>query len=110
MSRPRHPPTPPTRGRAVSWPAASGASLIHPPFVSRALFITSRCSWGTGWGENGYIRVARYGSTPAGEPCLTDNTPGDGDGCKGGPASIQVCGLCGILSDSSYPVGAGLPQ
>lgn len=40
----------------------------------------------------GYIRLARYGSTAKGEPCGTDNTPGDGDGCKGGPASIQVCG------------------
>jgi len=67
-----------------------------------------RNSWSSSWGENGYIRVARYGSTPKGEQCLTDNTPGDGDGCANGPPSIQVCGLCGILSDSSYPTGAGL--
>ena len=26
----------------------------------------------------------------AGEPCGEDKTPGDGDGCKGGPSSIQV--------------------
>lgn len=58
----------------------------------------------------GYIRLARYGSTPAGEPCGTDTTPGDGDGCKGGPAAIQVCGACGVLSDSSYPTGASLVQ
>ena len=60
------------------------------------------------WGEAGYIRVARYGETPKGEPCGTDNTPGDGDGCKGGPAKIEVCGLCGILSDSSYASGGHL--
>lgn len=57
-----------------------------------------------------YIRIARYGGTSKGEPCFTDNTPGDGDGCNGGPASIQVCGLCGILSDSSYPTGGHLVQ
>lgn len=99
----------------------------------------------------GYIRVARYGDTSKGEPCLTDTSPGDGDGCKGGPSSaspppigpdrrvpslaragsaqpcadraasapplllpraarteIQVCGLCGILSDSSYVIGGHL--
>ena len=68
-----------------------------------------RNSWSEGWGEKGYIRVGRKGSSsPAGEPCLKDNTPSDGDGCSGGPASIEVCGLCGILSDTSYPIGASL--
>lgn len=67
-----------------------------------------RNSWSSGWGESGYIRVARYGGTPKGEPCLVDTSPQDGDGCPGGPANITVCGLCGILSDSSYPTGAKL--
>jgi cathepsin L len=67
-----------------------------------------RNSWSSSWGEEGYIKIARYGETPQGEPCFTDNTPGDGDGCDNGPSSIQVCGLCGILSDSSYATGAKL--
>ncbi len=68
-----------------------------------------RNSWSAGWGEAGYIRVARYGSSSSkGEPCAEDKTPGDGDGCKGGPSQIQVCGVTGILSDSSVVTGGYL--
>ncbi len=64
-----------------------------------------RNSWTPLWGESGYIRVQRY---PQGEPCFTDDNPFDGDGCKGGPATVTVCGECGIAYDAAYPNGARL--
>jgi cathepsin L len=57
-----------------------------------------RNSWSDGWGEDGYVRLKRY-ATP---PCGTDTTPGDGDGCNGGPSEVTVCGNCGILFDTTY--------
>lgn len=41
-------------------------------------------------------------------PCEMDKTPGDGTACKNSPKEIKVCGICGILSDSSYPIGGKL--
>lgn len=63
-----------------------------------------RNSWGSSWGEAGYIRMQRFGEGK--EPCGTDTDPSSGNGCKGGPATIQVCGQCGMMSDSSYVTGA----
>ena len=60
------------------------------------------------WGESGYIRILR---TPGNEPCATDPTPLDGVCGKGAckcNATVKYCGTCGILADSSYPIGAKL--
>jgi len=65
-----------------------------------------RNSWGDFWGENGYIRMQRE-SEPV---CGMDSTPMQGTACQEGPGSDsqEVCGMCGLLYDMSYPLGAGL--
>eukprot|EP01111_Echinosteliopsis_oligospora_P002707 TRINITY_DN1412_c0_g1_i1.p1 TRINITY_DN1412_c0_g1~~TRINITY_DN1412_c0_g1_i1.p1 ORF type:complete len:376 (-),score=95.92 TRINITY_DN1412_c0_g1_i1:35-1141(-) len=58
-----------------------------------------RNSWTPLWGESGYIRLARQPAL-----CGIDTNPQDGTGCNGGPATVEVCGPCGLLYDVSYPV------
>jgi len=51
-----------------------------------------RNSWGSMWGEDGYIRIARHSNEET--RCGLD-----------APYNITVCGTCGILYDTSYPTG-----
>jgi len=59
-----------------------------------------RNSWTPTFGEDGYIRVLR--DHPG--VCGVDITPADGTACDGGPATMKVCGMCGVLFDASYPI------
>jgi len=58
-------------------------------------------SWGKDWGEQGRIRLLRQDDEN--NYCGTDRQPEVGTGCKGGPAEVKVCGMCGILYDSVVP-------
>lgn len=66
---------------------------------------TVQNSWGANWGEHGNIRLRRRDAAEEEAYCGTDNKPQEGTGCDGGPPSIRVCGMCGILYDASYPEG-----
>ena len=65
-----------------------------------------RNSWGTNWGENGYIRLDRS-SVPQ---CGLDVTPADGVACTNDPngqavvpPNATICGNSGILYDVTIP-------
>lgn len=57
-------------------------------------------SWGNTWGEHGTIRLLRHEGNVH---CGTDYQPSIGTGCDGGPSSVKVCGMCGILYDAVVP-------
>jgi cathepsin L len=65
-----------------------------------------RNSWSASFGEAGYIRVARSDSDESN--CAMDTTPHDGSACEGEDEPVKACGTCGILFDSSFPVGVAL--
>lgn len=59
-----------------------------------------RNSWTPLWGEGGFIKLARS----ANASCGLDVHPSDGNGCKGGPQQVKVCGQNGMLYDGVYPI------
>ena len=64
-----------------------------------------RNSWGERWGIKGYIHIKRFGEGK--EPCGIDEHPRRGSACAGDSKPRQFCGMCAIMSDSSYPTGVG---
>jgi len=59
-------------------------------------------SWGDSWGEKGYFRVEKQDDDAW--MSGTDNKPQDGVFCEKHPDSVPVAGMCGVTSDSAYPV------
>merc|ERR1719281_91106 len=60
-------------------------------------------SWGSDWGEAGYIRMIKHADEES--QCGVDKKPQEGSGCDGGPSEITVCGSCGILYEPIIPQG-----
>jgi len=65
-------------------------------------------SWGTGWGERGFIRLELKDNEQ--EHCGMDRDTHKGLACDGDPDEAWVCGTCGVLYDSVYPTGVHLVQ
>jgi len=67
-----------------------------------------RNSWGSGWGEKGYMRLEKHSDGDHSKWCGPDTRPQDGTGCDGGPPVITACGSCGLWYDVSYPTGGSI--
>lgn len=65
-------------------------------------------SWGSHWGENGFIRLEMKENEE--EHCGVDKDTHKGLACDGDPDTAWVCGTCGVLYDSVYPTGLHLAQ
>lgn len=63
-----------------------------------------RNSWSPTFGEKGYIKLARSDTDET--KCGTDATPQDGVSCIDQVTPVTVCGTCGAIYDSSYPIMA----
>jgi len=67
-----------------------------------------RNSWSATFGEAGFIKLLRSDDDESN--CGSDVTPQDGVACQDQVDPIKVCGTCGAIYDSSYPLNAQLRQ
>jgi len=86
---------------------SSGCTLNH--IVAAYGYDTSgdgywliRNSWGSSWGEGGYIRLTRANDGTT----RVNRLPADGTACEPFPATQTVGGESGVLFDISYPTNA----
>lgn len=64
-------------------------------------------SWGSAWGERGYMRLIRHDDEDGW--CGIDSQPQMGSACDDDPhQNVTVCGSCGILYDAVIPQVGGL--
>merc|ERR1719291_1304638 len=63
-------------------------------------------SWGSSWGEDGFIRLEMKENEE--QHCGMDKDTHKGLACDGDPDEAWVCGTCGVLYDSVYPTGVHL--
>jgi len=84
-------------GGIISNEDSCGSSIDHAVQLvgygvdDSVMYWLVRNSWTEKWGEKGYVRMKRFGE---------GNEP-----CKAKHGSQTACGMCGILSASSYPTG-----
>lgn len=69
-------------------------------YSSKQKYWIIRNSWGPRWGEKGFMRLLRHDVKKCGWNVDTHS----GSACDGDPDEEWVCGMCGILSSSSYPI------
>lgn len=67
-------------------------------------------SWGSSWGEDGFLRLERHEDDAEENYCGWDTAPQEGNGCDGGPDKVWVCGSCGLLYDTNMPIFEANPN